>query len=147
TGNGDYIRDALAYHRMDWRAAARVFEYGKQKYAAWNWAKGMAWSVPLACAARHALAILEGDETDPESGLPHVGHYIANLVMLAHFVRWYPEGNDLPPPELFRDAPVSRHSPEGFDEVLAAAAAEEFVDGVMGSCDQCSSGACECAVP
>lgn len=154
TGNGDYLRDALSYTRMHWRDAARVFEYGKKKYAAWNWAKGMAWSIPLACAARHALAILEGEETDPESGLPHIGHYMANLVMLAHFVRWYPEGNDLPPPELFREAnprwlvdpagknppvllepPVSRHSPEGFDEVLNESVeqgAREFVEGVLG---------------
>jgi len=27
---------------------ARVWMYGKQKYAAWNWAKGMEWSIPLA---------------------------------------------------------------------------------------------------
>jgi hypothetical protein len=104
TGNGDYLTAALNSVGEDWRDCARVFEYGKKKYAAWNWAKGMAWSIPLACAARHALAILEGEEIDSESGLPHVGHYMANLVMLAHFVRFYPEGNDLPPPELFRGA-------------------------------------------
>jgi hypothetical protein len=160
TGNGDYLRDALRSTNMDWRDAARVFEYGKKKYAAWNWAKGMAWSIPLACAARHALAILEGEETDPESGLPHIGHYMANLVMLAHFVRWFPEGNDLPPPELFRDAPpppyiapppyvtvsdvvaayggggvsMSRHSPEGFDAVLEESLRVEamnFVESVV----------------
>lgn len=86
-----------------WTAAARVFDYGRKKYAEWNWAKGMAWSIPLACAARHALAILEGEETDPESGLPHVGHLLCNLVMLRTFVTTYPEGNDLPPAHLFDD--------------------------------------------
>jgi len=138
SGNGDRLQEALWEVNGHWRDAARVFEYGKKKYAAWNWAKGMAWSIPLACAARHALAILEGEETDPESGLPHIGHYMANLVMLAHFVRWFPEGNDLPPPELFREAgPVfSRHSPEGFEEVLNPALVQErardFVNGVLG---------------
>ena len=102
TGNGDYLREALQEVRFDWRSCARVFEYGKKKYAAWNWAKGMAWSIPLACAARHALAILEGEETDPESGLTHIGHYLANLVMLRTFVETFPQGNDLPPPAFFQ---------------------------------------------
>jgi hypothetical protein len=44
---------------------ARVFTYGKAKYAAWNWAKGMAWSIPLACAVRHLEAIIAGEQLDP----------------------------------------------------------------------------------
>lgn len=80
---------------------AHVFDYGRAKYAEWNWAKGMPWSVPLACFARHAVAILRDEEIDPESGLPHRGHLLCNLVMLLHYVDHYPEGNDLPPRELF----------------------------------------------
>ena len=74
---------------------ARVFEYGKKKYAAWNWAKGMPWSVPLACALRHLGAIQRGEVDDPESNLPHLGHVMCNIVMLAHYAKYYPEGNDL----------------------------------------------------
>lgn len=78
-------------------ACARVFEYGKIKYAAHNWMKGMAWSIPIACALRHASALWNtGEECDPESGLPHIGHVLANLVMLLFYIDYYPEGNDLP---------------------------------------------------
>lgn len=107
TGDVDSLDEAIYFVNEFWRDCAKVYEYGKAKYAAWNWAKGMAWSIPLACAARHALAILEGEEIDPESGHRHVGHFMCNLVMLRHFVECYPEGNDLPPPELFQS-----HRPE-----------------------------------
>jgi hypothetical protein len=76
--------------------AARVFEYGRKKYASWNWAKGMAWSVPFACAVRHLLAILDGEKTDPESGHPHEGHVACNLMMLITYADTYPEGDDRP---------------------------------------------------
>lgn len=87
--------DALGY--AGWVECAHVFEYGKRKYAAWNWAKGMPWSVPLACAARHLFAIIRGEQDDPESGLPHRGHVFCNVVMLLTYADTYPEGNDLPP--------------------------------------------------
>lgn len=88
----------LAAGRKDygWEDCARVFEYGRKKYASWNWAKGMPWSVPAACAVRHLLAIDRGEELDPESGLPHWGHVMCNLVMLATFVDTYTEGDDRP---------------------------------------------------
>lgn len=91
---------------MQWRedmmeenydVCAKVFEYGKRKYAAWNWAKGMAWSIPVACALRHAHALyVDGELLDPESGLPHIGHILCNLIMIEYFHLNYPEGNDLP---------------------------------------------------
>lgn len=79
-----------------WEECAHVFTYGKKKYAAWNWAKGMDWSIPIACAARHLMAMWAGQELDPESGLPHRGHVFCNAVMLLHYVRTYAEGDDLP---------------------------------------------------
>jgi hypothetical protein len=78
-----------------------VWDYGAKKYAAWNWAKGMAWSVPMACISRHVMAILKGEELDPESGCTHWGHVVCNLLMLEHYINYYPEGDDLPPPEVF----------------------------------------------
>lgn len=79
---------------------ARVWMYGKQKYAAWNWAKGMDWSVPLACAMRHIAAWQRGEELDAESGLPHLAHAMCNLRMLTLYSKTYPEGDDRPPKEL-----------------------------------------------
>lgn len=74
----------------------RVWEYGKRKYAAWNWAKGMAWTIPFACCLRHLAAWQRGEENDQESGLPHLAHAICNLRMLTHYSRAYPEGDDRP---------------------------------------------------
>ena len=75
---------------------ARVWMYGKQKYAAWNWAKGMNWSIPLACALRHLAAWQRGEENDQESGLPHLAHAMCNLRMLTLYSKQYPEGDDRP---------------------------------------------------
>lgn len=89
--------EILHEFERDWiEDAAAVFDYGRKKYAAWNWAKGMSWSVPMACAVRHLLAILRGEENDPESGLPHRGHVACNLVMLAQYESTYREGDDRP---------------------------------------------------
>lgn len=90
----DWMDEAMA---NNYDLCAKVFEYGKRKYAAWNWAKGMAWSIPVACALRHAHALYYNrEENDPESGLPHIGHILCNLVMLRHFAVTFSEGNDLP---------------------------------------------------
>lgn len=77
--------------------AAAVFDYGRKKYSAWNWSKGMPWSVPIGCAMRHIVfGPLAGEENDKESGLPHRGHFACNIIMLMHYVEFYPEGDDRP---------------------------------------------------
>lgn len=88
---------------------AAVFDYGRRKYAEWNWAKGMAWSVPLACAARHLLRMIDREENDAESTHPHRGHFLCNIVMLLTFVRTYPEGDDRPS-QWLRDAAMTEHA-------------------------------------
>lgn len=75
---------------------ARVWMYGRAKYAAWNWAKGMPWSVPLACIMRHLAAYQRGEDIDPESGLPHLAHISCNVRMLTLYSKTYPEGDDRP---------------------------------------------------
>lgn len=75
---------------------ARVFTYGAKKYAAWNWSKGMAWSIPFACLLRHAFAWFRGQKLDAESGLPHTAHMVCNILMLIHYEDFYPEGDDRP---------------------------------------------------
>lgn len=92
-----------------WVECAQVFEYGKAKYAAWNWCRGMPWSVPLACAARHLMAIIDGEEIDPESKRPHRGHVFCNVVMLLQYVKTYPEGDDLPPAGLLTSGASAVH--------------------------------------
>jgi len=81
--------------------AARVFMGGKLKYAEWNWAKGMKWSVPFDCLLRHLFKWWYfGEELDDESGEHHLDHAIANLLMLRHFITAYSDGDDRPPTDL-----------------------------------------------
>lgn len=99
-----HLRFAIASLNGDfnaWYECARVFDYGRKKYAAWNWSKGMQWSVVLGCVGRHLLAIINGEENDPESGLSHRGHAMCNIVMLLTFLEVYPEGDDRMPASIF----------------------------------------------
>ncbi len=95
--------DLLEYFdASDMANAAHVFDFGRRKYKEWNWAKGMPWSVPTACIMRHAEAILlDNQELDDDSGLPHIGHLLCNVIMLVHYERYYTEGDDRPPREIF----------------------------------------------
>jgi hypothetical protein len=92
-------------HTEAWSSCAAVFDYGQRKYKSWNWSKGMPWSQVISSASRHLVfGILAGEENDPESGLPHHGHLMCNLVMLAWYERAYTEGDDrYMPPETAPD--------------------------------------------
>lgn len=76
---------------------AAVFDFGRRKYAAWNWLKGMPWSQPVASLLRHVNQMQAYGEThDSDSGLPHTGHIGCNLVMLMTYEMTYPAGDDRP---------------------------------------------------
>lgn len=101
-----YLADALLELGNYWDECAKVFDFGRRKYKSWNWAKGMPWSVPIGCAARHLKAILEGKPDDEDSGLPHAGHVYCNLVMLLQYTKTYREGDDRPPQGLLTLLPT-----------------------------------------
>ena len=86
--------DLIPLHLLD--NCADVFEYGINKYAEWNWAKGMAWNIPYQCLLRHLSAWYRGEDNDPESGKSHLGHAMANLIMLEHYSQSYKEGDNRP---------------------------------------------------
>lgn len=52
----------------------RVYGMGAAKYSDHNYLKGFEWSKSYAALQRHVLAFWGGEEIDPESGLPHLGH-------------------------------------------------------------------------
>ena len=86
----------IPFHLM--AGVARVFTGGKLKYAEWNWAKGMQWSVCFDCVFRHLLKWWYlGEDIDPESGEHHLDHVLANIFMLKHYTKTYTEGDDRPP--------------------------------------------------
>jgi hypothetical protein len=64
-----------------------VLGFGARKYAAWNWAKGMAWSRPYGALLRHVIAWAGGEDLDPESGEHHLDHAACELM----FMRAYAE--------------------------------------------------------
>lgn len=101
TNDRDTLQGAVAMLSEHLPACADVFNYGRKKYAAWNWAKGMAWSIPIACIGRHFYQLAYHDEKlDSESDLSHVGHILCNIIMLIWYLDNYQEGDDryAPPP-------------------------------------------------
>lgn len=82
---------------------ARVFMGGQLKYASWNWAKGMEWSVCFDCLMRHLFKWwFMREECDKESGEHHLDHAIANLLFLRHYHETYSRGDDRPPRDVTR---------------------------------------------
>ena len=90
---GDLWTDLMCCLPSDiMKEAAQVFTYGADKYAQWNWCKGMSWNIPLGCMLRHFLAAAGGERNDPESGLSHLAHAACNIIMLYYFSSHYTEG-------------------------------------------------------
>jgi len=68
------------------KALAKVFGAGADKYGDFNWQKGFPWLQPYASCMRHLTAWWEGEDIDQESGLPHIYHAAANIAMLVEFI-------------------------------------------------------------
>lgn len=64
-------------------AQARAMTYGSKKYADHNWANGFDWDRLVGSLMRHLNSWRAGEDVDPESGLNHVDHILANAGMLA----------------------------------------------------------------
>lgn len=89
----------------------RVLEYGAEKYTVrdketgqvtssgrHNWKNGMDKEKILECAMRHLTAIFDGETTDKESGLPHIGHLMCNAMFYQYYIdketeEFYTKGN------------------------------------------------------
>jgi hypothetical protein len=52
----------------------KVAGFGARKYEAYNYLKGYPWSLSWNALQRHLIAFWMGEDTDPESGLPHLAH-------------------------------------------------------------------------
>jgi hypothetical protein len=67
------------------REVARVYGFGAGKYADHNWRKGYAWHLSYAAALRHVTSFWDGEDLDPESGLPHLAHAAWQMLTLLQF--------------------------------------------------------------
>ena len=55
-------------------AIAEILAFGKAKYGARNWEKGMAWSRPFGACLRHLFAWWRNEPRDAETGKSHLWH-------------------------------------------------------------------------
>ena len=66
---------------------AKVAGFGAQKYERMNFMRGYAWSLSYDAMQRHLHAFWNGEETDPESGLPHLAHAAWHCCALLSFAQ------------------------------------------------------------
>ena len=65
------------------RELGKVHSMGAEKYGRFNWREhSVSASVYYDAAWRHLSAWFEGENTDPESGLPHLAHVMACMNIL-----------------------------------------------------------------
>ena len=50
-----------------------------------NWKKGLDQKEILDSLTRHLFALISGEENDPESGLPHMGHIMCNALFYQYY--------------------------------------------------------------
>lgn len=67
------------------RQISEVLAFGAKKYAPDNWRGGMAWRRLIDASLRHLTAFADGENTDPESGLPHLAHAACCLMFLQEY--------------------------------------------------------------
>lgn len=68
----------------------RVWAFGAEKYDRDNWKQlwgDQTVNVVMASALRHMMAILDGEENDSETGLPHAAHVRCNMAMLLEYYK------------------------------------------------------------
>ena len=95
TGDGDSPEIAMKFDGdkapLAWiprectEGIAKVLAFGAEKYDKDNWRKGIPMSKCISASLRHINAYNDGEDLDPESGLPHIDHALCGLM----FVQWY----------------------------------------------------------
>ena len=91
-------QEKLPLHLVDAHAIeglAAVLAFGAQKYAPNNWRGGISYGRLLGALLRHSYAILRGERTDPESGLPHIDHVGCCWMFLSNMMKTRPDLDDL----------------------------------------------------
>ena len=72
----------------------RVLEFGATKYAPYNWMKGLSVTEICESLKRHLDAFMEGENTDKESLLSHIGHIQCNALFLSWMMENRPDLDD-----------------------------------------------------
>ena len=72
----------------------KVLMFGAQKYDRHNWKKGLKITSTLDSLYRHINAFTSGETFDGESGLPHLGHAMCNILFIQYYLNNKPELDD-----------------------------------------------------
>lgn len=86
--------DLLSPYAME--GLGKVLLMGKKKYGARNWEQGFNYTRIIGAILRHTFALLRGERLDPESGLFHSHHILAEAMFLSHFFETKTGVDDLP---------------------------------------------------
>jgi len=73
---------------------AELYSRGAEKYAAHNWRRGYDWSLSYAAAMRHLTRFWDGEDFDPEMGLPHPIAAVFHCFALVQFMEDFREFDD-----------------------------------------------------
>ncbi len=69
------------------REIAKVLMHGVDKYELNDWRKGLEWTRYYGSIQRHMMAWMDGEELDPDSGLPHLAHVATCAMFLLEYQR------------------------------------------------------------
>lgn len=78
------------------KQVARAYGFGAKKYGLRNWERGYSWRRSYDALQRHLTDFWGGEETDPESGLPHLAHAVFHCLALMEWSQTHPEKDDRP---------------------------------------------------
>ncbi len=62
-----------------------ILKFGAEKYAPYNWARGMLYSRLIAACMRHVFSFNKGEDNDPETGRSHIAHALCCLLFLMEY--------------------------------------------------------------
>lgn len=73
------------YNLKGFESMAKVLDFGAKRYSKNNWRKGYVDKFSAADSLlRHLRQIIIGEVNDMESGLPHIGHLMCNIMFLTN---------------------------------------------------------------
>jgi len=88
-------------------AMAQILTDGADRYGDRNWEQGMKWSRPYGALLRHILSWWQGEDTDPDSGRPHLWHALCCVSFLVAYEQ-RKIGQDDRPPDSHQDKKKQR---------------------------------------
>lgn len=90
----DCYKTILILLELCTNTSATINEISNIKSGAHNWAKGLKVTEIVESLLRHTFALLEGEDDDKESKLPHVGHILCNAMFLSFMLMFRKDMDD-----------------------------------------------------